>query len=71
MASLNKSGEDDVIAFSLQNGAYYVESNMGSKAMFGPSATPTSLYETSAAAAEYSRVKAQEIYASAVCSERS
>lgn len=62
MASLNKSGEDDVIAFSLQNGAYYVESNMGSKAMFGPSATPTSLYETSAAAAEYSRVKAQEIY---------
>ena len=24
VASLNKTGEDDVIAFSLQNGAYYV-----------------------------------------------
>lgn len=62
VASLNKTGEDDVIAFSLQNGAYYVESNMGSKMMFGPSESPTSLFETSAAAAEYSRVKAKEIY---------
>ena len=51
-----------MIAFSLQNGAYYVESNMGSKMMFGPSESPTSLFETSAAAAEYSRVKAKEIY---------
>ena len=61
VASLNKTGEDDVIAFSLQNGAYYVESNMGSKMMFGPSESPTSLFETSAAAAEDSRVKAKEI----------
>ena len=29
MASLNKTGEDDQIAFCLENGAYFVESNMG------------------------------------------
>ena len=28
LASLNKTGEDDIIAFCLENGAYFVESNM-------------------------------------------
>lgn len=61
-ASLNKTGEDDVIAFCLINGAYYVESNMGSSQMFGSSPDPTLVWKASAAAAEYSREKAMEIY---------
>lgn len=63
IASLDKTGEDDKIAFCLVNGAYFVESNMGSNAMFGSSADPTIVYKSSAAVAEYSRVKAMEIYA--------
>lgn len=62
MASLNKTGEDDVIAFCLTNGAYYVESNMGSAQMFGSAPDPTLVWKASAAAAEYSREKAMEIY---------
>lgn len=62
VASLNKKGENDVIAFCLLNGAYYVESNMGSKQMFGGSSEPHLVWKSSAAAAEYSRVKAMEIY---------
>lgn len=62
MASLNKTGEDDQIAFCLENGAYFVESNMGSKQMFGGSAEPHLVWKSSAAVAEYSRVKAMEIY---------
>lgn len=62
VASLNKQGEDDKIAFAVSNGAYYVESNMGSKQMFGSSGDNTIVYKSSAAVAEYSRVKAMEIY---------
>lgn len=62
LASLDKTGEDDKIAFALLSGAYYVESNMGSKQMFGPSPEPQLVWKASAAAAEYSRVKAMEIY---------
>lgn len=61
-ASLNKTGEDDVIAFCLTSGAYYVESNMGSSQMFGSSPDPTLVWKASAAAAEFSREKAMEIY---------
>ena len=61
-ASLNRTGEDDKIAFCLINGAYYVESNMGSGAMFGEKTNPSIVYKSSAAVAEYSRVKAMEIY---------
>lgn len=62
LASVDKQGEDDIIAFCLKNGAYFVESNMGSKAMFGPDPEPERVYQSSAAVAEYSRTKAMEYY---------
>lgn len=62
LASLNKKGGDDVIGFSLLNGAYFVESNMGSAAMFGGGGDDTVRWKSSAAVAEYSRKKAAEIY---------
>ncbi len=62
MASLDREGENDKIAFAVSNGAYYVESNMGSTQMFGSRPDSTIVYKSSAAAAEYSRVKAAEIY---------
>jgi len=62
MASLNKKGADDMIGFSLLNGAYFVESNMGSVVMFGPNGDNKDRWKSSAAVAEYSRKKAQEIY---------
>ena len=62
VASLNREGQDDIIAFCLKNGAYYVESNMGSAAVFGGQADSTLCWKASAAVAEYSRIKAMEIY---------
>lgn len=62
VASLDKTGEDDKIAFCLLHGAYYVESNMGSAAAFGGSADDTIRYKTSAAAAECSRKEAMKYY---------
>lgn len=62
LASLNKTGEDDQIAFCLENGAYFVESNMGSKQMFGGGQEPCLVWKSSAAVAEYSRKKAMEVY---------
>lgn len=62
VASLDKTGEDDRIAFALTHGAYSVESNMGSAAAFGPAPDPTMVWKSSAAVAEFSRVKAAEIY---------
>lgn len=62
LASLEKRGENDIISFCLIHGAYYVESNMGSKATFGNSGDSTIVFKSSAAAAEFSRVKAMEIY---------
>lgn len=61
-ASLDKTGEDDRIAFCLLNGAYFVESNMGSTQMFGGSSKPQLVWKASAAVAEYSRRKAMELY---------
>ena len=61
-ASLDKTGEDDRISFALLHGAYFVESNMGSTAMFGPKEDETLVWKASAAVAEYSRVKAMELY---------
>ena len=57
-----KTGTNDRIAFALVNGAYFVESNMGSASMFGGSKEPQKVWKSSAAVAEYSRVKASEIY---------
>lgn len=62
MASIDKTGGDDVISFSLLHGAYFVESNMGSKNMFGPNGDDTVRWKSSAAVAEFSRKKAMEIY---------
>lgn len=62
LASLDKTGEDDKIAFCLLHGAYYVESNMGSASMFGGKSDATLCYKASAAAAEWSRKVAMEYY---------
>jgi len=62
VASYGRLGVNDRIGFCLANGAYSVESNMGSTAMFGGQADATLCWKSSAAVAEYSRVKAMEIY---------
>lgn len=62
VASLVHEGELDRIAFCLTNGAYFVESNMGSSSMFGAKSDPQMVWKSSAAVAEYSRAKAMEIY---------
>lgn len=62
LASLPVTGIDDKIAFCLTHGAYYVESNMGSEAVFTNSDDVTMTHRSSAASAEFSRVKAQEVY---------
>ncbi|MDQ8734268.1 Tat pathway signal sequence domain protein [Paenibacillus sp. LHD-38] len=50
-------GNDGAIGFSVSSGAYFVESNMG-----GMSSDITLVYRASAAVAQYSRVKAAELY---------
>ncbi|MCD8074824.1 MAG: PKD domain-containing protein [Lachnospiraceae bacterium] len=62
LASIPVTGIDDKIAFCLTHGAYYVESNMGSGAIFTNSDDHTMTHRSSAASAEFSRIKAQEVY---------
>lgn len=62
VASLDKTGEDDRIAFALTHGAYFVESNMGSKFAFGGAADPTLCWKASAAVAEHSRKFVMDLY---------
>lgn len=62
LASLPVTGIDDKIAFCITNGAYYVETNMGSRAAFTDSDDNTMSYRSSAAAAEYSRKMAVKVY---------
>lgn len=62
VASLNRKGEDDIIAFCLKYGTYFVETNMESKAAFGGHHEPHLIWKSSAAAAEYSRQIAMEYY---------
>lgn len=62
LASLDNTGEDDKIAFAVSNGAYFVESNMGSKYQFGPVPDATNVWKSSAAVAEYSRKYVMELY---------
>ncbi|MEE3437751.1 MAG: hypothetical protein VZR05_06330 [Lachnospiraceae bacterium] len=62
LASQVKEGEDDIIAFSLLHGGYFLETNMESGASFGGRPDNTVVWKSSAAAAEYSRVKAAELY---------
>ena len=61
-AYFNRKERDDHIGFSLAHGAYFVACNMGSGIMFGMSKDPLMVYKSFAATAEYSRVKAMEIY---------
>ncbi|MEZ3471172.1 MAG: PKD domain-containing protein [Schaedlerella sp.] len=62
IASISLTGGDDKIAFALTHGAYFVETNMGSAAIFTNSNDNTMTHRSSAAAAEYSRKKAREVY---------
>ena len=61
-ASLDKHDEDDFITFALTHGSGFVETNMGSTAVFGQTSDSTIFYKSSAAAAEYARVIAKELY---------
>lgn len=62
VASLARSGEDDTIAFCLKYGAYFIETNMESSSPFGGHPHPHRIWQSSAAAAEYSRKVAMEYY---------
>ena len=62
VASLGHTGLEDRIGFALRCGAYYVETNMGSHSQFGGNRDDFLTWQSSAAAAEYSREKAKEIY---------
>lgn len=62
LASLPVLGEDDKVGFAITHGAYFVESNMGSKQIFTNSDDPTMTHRSSASTAEYSRLMAQKYY---------
>lgn len=62
IASLDKVGEDDKIAFALTHGAYFIETNMGSGSPFANNPDGTMIIRSSAAAAEYSKTVANEMY---------
>lgn len=57
LASIPKTGADDVILFSILHGAYFVESNMGA-----PGNDDVTRWKSSAAVAEFGRKKAMEMY---------
>jgi hypothetical protein len=64
--SQGASGEEDKIGFSLSSGAYFIETNGGGRVDFGKpgfGADPTiGAYRANAAAAQYSRVVAAQMY---------
>ena len=62
MASLEREGADDRVGFALEYGAYFVESNMGSKFQFGGAADGSLCWKASAMCAEYSREYAMKFY---------
>lgn len=61
-AAFERSGLNDWLKFSLSHGGYFIESNMGVANPFVPIPDPTIIYRSSAAAAEYSRILAIEMY---------
>lgn len=61
-ASLNNHDESDFISFALTHGSGFVESNMGSDAIFGQVTDSTIFYKSSAAVAEYARIVARQLY---------
>ncbi|MBQ9612148.1 MAG: hypothetical protein IJV14_06110 [Lachnospiraceae bacterium] len=62
MASLQLTGDDDWVGFSLRYGAAFVESNMGSKQAFGPKEDDTIVWKSSAQVAEYVRKRIMDYY---------
>ncbi|MBQ8954278.1 MAG: hypothetical protein IJ048_09190 [Clostridia bacterium] len=62
VASLGHTGLEDRVGFALRCGAYFIETNMGSHSQFGGNRDDKLTWQSSAAAAEYSREKAMEIY---------
>ena len=62
LASIGHVGVNDSIGFALSRGAYFIETNMGSASQFGMNRDDKLTWQSSAAAAEFSRVKAKEIY---------
>ena len=62
VASLGRTGVNDRIGFALHCGAYFIETNMGSHSQFGGNKDDKLTWQSSAAAAEFSREKAMEIY---------
>jgi hypothetical protein len=57
----NDAGEGDKIGFAIASGAYFVETNQGGPAKFGGDPTIGG-YRVSAAAAQYSRIVAAQVY---------
>lgn len=62
MASFDLKNENDKIAFAISHGAYFIETNMGSKQAFAGPSDPTIQYKSSSLAAEFSRIVASEMY---------
>lgn len=62
IAAIYKRGEEDLIGFSISHGACYVESNMGSTAVFGSTEDSRIFYRSSAAVAEFCRKTAQDLF---------
>lgn len=62
IASQGKQGEDDRVAFAITHGGCFVESNMGSSAIFGSENDSTIFYRSSAAVALYCRVVAKRLF---------
>ena len=62
VASIGHTGGEDRIGFALHCGAYFIETNMGSPSQFGGNRDDKLTWQSSAAAAEFSREKAMEIY---------
>ncbi len=60
-AAIGRTGMEDRILFAVSHGAYYVETNMACKP-FAPIPDPKIIYQSSAAAAEYSRNVAKRLY---------
>ena len=62
VASIGRTGANDRIGFALHCGAYFIETNMGSTAQFGGQKDDKLTWQSSAAAAEYSRSLAMKMY---------
>ncbi|NHO65643.1 hypothetical protein G8770_08830 [Aestuariicella hydrocarbonica] len=65
--SQGATGEDDKIRFTIESGAYFVETNGGGRGVMGQPGSQVdssiSAYRANAAAANYSRIVAMEMYA--------